>query len=267
MATSHTGGQTEVVDDSIVTTAEQEAAEAEDLAAALAERVRDGDDVEPAELANAEQLGRFARLRVEAARRKVERAKTAARLADCKALCEEIESYASGTGERFAELLATAETAIRAFVAAVDERNQHIAVWRQRMHNLQVPAHGNPLVPPKEHGRLGWTEHDGQVIGGRRRMMQTSPERWLNSMLCHVTLDMPVKHFNSVVMGGAQPRDELYDQLASLDAPAADAPTNLVFYRGENGAIHSYDPDLVPPPEDLKRLKMTRVSREEAWGK
>ncbi|MEV5124301.1 hypothetical protein AB0K49_16150 [Streptomyces decoyicus] len=61
--------------------AEQEAAEAEQLLAALEERVRDGDEkVTAPQLAEARELGRFATLRAEAARRKAERA--AARAAE-----------------------------------------------------------------------------------------------------------------------------------------------------------------------------------------
>lgn len=59
--------------------AEQEAAEAEQLLAALEERVRDGDQqITAQQLTDARELGRFATLRAEAARRKAERAATKA---------------------------------------------------------------------------------------------------------------------------------------------------------------------------------------------
>ncbi|MFK0296707.1 hypothetical protein ACIQU6_40405 [Streptomyces sp. NPDC090442] len=55
--------------------AEQEVAEAEQLLAALEERVRDGDEqVTAQQLTDARELGTFAKLRAEAARRKAERA-------------------------------------------------------------------------------------------------------------------------------------------------------------------------------------------------
>ncbi|KPC91905.1 hypothetical protein [Streptomyces albus] len=55
--------------------AEHEATEAEQLLAALEERVRDGDEkVTAQQLADARELGRFAKLRAEAARRKADRA-------------------------------------------------------------------------------------------------------------------------------------------------------------------------------------------------
>ncbi|MGY3202667.1 hypothetical protein [Streptomyces sp. TE5632] len=77
--------------------AEAEAREADDLLAALEERVRDGDDkVTPQQLTEQRELGRFARLRAEAARRKAERTAAAAKekrrqtlTADALALAEE----------------------------------------------------------------------------------------------------------------------------------------------------------------------------------
>ncbi|MFE3635816.1 hypothetical protein [Streptomyces sp. NPDC059168] len=58
-----------------VAQAEQEASEAEQLLAALEERVRDGDkNVTAQQLADARELGRFATLRAEAARRKADSA-------------------------------------------------------------------------------------------------------------------------------------------------------------------------------------------------
>lgn len=59
----------------IVGQAEQEATEAEQLLAALEERARDGDEhVTAQQLTDARELGRFATLRAEAARRKADRA-------------------------------------------------------------------------------------------------------------------------------------------------------------------------------------------------
>ncbi|MEU2596970.1 hypothetical protein ABZ669_06830 [Streptomyces hirsutus] len=57
-----------------VAQADAEAREADDLLAALEERVRDGDDKDtPQQISEQRELGRFARLRAEAARRKAER--------------------------------------------------------------------------------------------------------------------------------------------------------------------------------------------------
>ncbi|MGW1799156.1 hypothetical protein ACWCQN_25100 [Streptomyces sp. NPDC001984] len=255
-------------EDARVATAEQEAEEAVALVDALEEKVRDGDDtVTPEELANRRELGSFAKLRAEATRRKAEKAKRAARLTVCEELRDEIEAYAAGSGQHFAELLRAAQDAVEAFVAAVDERNQHIDGWRQRMQDLHVPAHNNPVIPPKEHGQLGHGGQDGEIIGGRRRLQQTSAERWLTRMLNLVVHTHPgLHHIEAPTSGSGVERGQVYDDLAQLDAPAADAPTDVVFYRGPSGGVFTYDPDKEPSADEVKRLELTKISRKEAWG-
>lgn len=251
-----------------VAAAEQEAAEAEQLAAALEERVREGDDsVTPDQIASARELGRFARLRTEATRRKAERAKAAARLAACESLRDEIETYAEGSGARFAELLTAADNAVRAFVAALDERNDHLTAWRQTMVDLGVPAHDNPLIPDKGHGNLGHVGHSGQIIARTRRMAPTTPDEWLSRMLTAVVSDRG-NGLQRLTVPISSPVDNTvaFARLAAIDAPR-DAPdaSAMHFYRGPGGAVVERDQPY--SAEDIARLGLTPISRKEAWGK
>jgi hypothetical protein len=228
MTTETTLAQVHAEGAATVHAAEQEAQEATALVEALEEKVRDGDDaVTPEELASARELGRFARLRAEAAQRKADRARQAARLAACEELRREIEQYADGSGERFAELLRDVETAVRAFIGAVEQRNTHLRTWRQRMHQLGVPAHRSPSVRPAEHGHLGHDPGNSELIAGRRRLRPTDPDRPLGVLLRRITDDYEAKHRQGL---GPQIRLDLaaltyahrvdpYAELAKIDEP------------------------------------------------
>lgn len=151
--------------------AEQEAAEAETLAAALAERVRDGEDVSPEELDNAERLGRFARLRIEAAQRKVAKAREAERQEKLAELAAELRAHESDPDE-FDQLLTNIETAVTAFAQACADRNAEVQRFRAQMTHLGVPSAdgtgGRALA--KEHAHLGWSKHQGHVMVGDRSL-------------------------------------------------------------------------------------------------
>ncbi|MDT0382400.1 hypothetical protein RM572_26935 [Streptomyces sp. DSM 42041] len=112
-----------------VTAAEQEAREADDLLAALEERVRDGDDkITPQQLTEQRELGRFARLRAEAARRKADRA--AAKAAE-KHRAEQIAravDLADTKGNRaaIAAKYDAALAAVAELVAVVEQHDQAV---------------------------------------------------------------------------------------------------------------------------------------------
>lgn len=252
--------------DADVTTAEAEADEAAQLVTTLEERVREGDKkITPEEISTARELGRFARLRAEATRRKAEKAKRTALLAACEDLRAEVEAYVTGAGAEFAELLKTAEDAVSAFVAAVDDRNDRIRAWHLRLQALGVPEHLAPIAPPAEHGRLGY--RGATVIAGMRHMERTSPENWLSQMLTHVTHRFDSLHnIEAPLRGAGGDPAAMYERLGALDATAPEPMANLVFFRGPNGSVHQYDPDRVPSAEDIARLGLTEISRKEAWG-
>ncbi|MDH2393355.1 hypothetical protein QCN29_32245 [Streptomyces sp. HNM0663] len=124
--------------------AEQEAAEAEQLLAALEERVRDGDEhVTAQQLADARELGRFAKLRAEAARRKAERAaakeaerQRADRLAQAAAMAAPGGPLDADT---LAATYATARDAVRAFVTASEAYNAAIGEAARLLAAADVP--------------------------------------------------------------------------------------------------------------------------------
>jgi hypothetical protein len=265
--TTETLAQVHAEADTTVHAAEQEAQEAAALVTALEERVRDGDDaVTPEEVASARELGRFARLRAEAAQRKADRAKQAARLTACAELRAEIETAATDTGARFVELLRAAEAAVLAFVTEVDERNTQLKTWRQRMHDLAVPEHRSPLTPPVEHGHLGWDNTASEITAGRRRLRPHDPDRSLAMMLRQL----------ADTYRRANPGQELrldlhqvahwidpYAELAKIDTPT-DESANLRFFRGENGAVFTLDRE----PTEAERphlVEITRQQAQEAW--
>lgn len=249
-------------EDDTVAAAETEVAEAERLVATLEERVREGDeDVTPEEIATAREMGRFARLRAEAAARKARKTKEAARLAACEDLRHEIEQYATGTGTELAGLLQAAQDAVTAFVHAVDSRNVQVQTWNDRIRALGIPEHISPVSPPAGHGRLG---HRGsRVIAGRRVLEPLDADHWLSGMLHAVTYPSTDRR---VQIAPQDTGPDLYDRLGAVDAVAPEPPADLVFFRGPNGAVSYFSPDRVPAAADLARLGLTRVSRKEAWG-
>ncbi|MEV0438968.1 hypothetical protein AB0I84_09410 [Streptomyces spectabilis] len=128
-----------------VAQAEQHAADAEQTLAAMEERVRDGDeDVTPAQLAEARELGRFARLRAEAARRKAERA--TAKAAEQERARLTAKAVALVDQEADPATVATAyeqaRTALAALVAAV---TAHDNALHQAAHLLRQ-ADAPPII-------------------------------------------------------------------------------------------------------------------------
>lgn len=115
--------------DTAVTTAEQEAAEAQALVDALAERVRDGNtDVTPDQLAAQQQLADFAQLRVEAARRHQARASEDSRVRRAEAARTAGQHLLNEDGARDIVAATVAAAAAMAELARVVEaRNAHIA--------------------------------------------------------------------------------------------------------------------------------------------
>lgn len=112
-----------------VAAAEQEAVEAEQLLAALEEKVLDGDEtVTPQALSNARELGTFARLRAEAARRKAEKAAAHAEETERKRMTAEAVALVEEQGDpqKVAKAYEQARTAVAELLAAVDDHDQAV---------------------------------------------------------------------------------------------------------------------------------------------
>lgn len=164
--------------------AEQEATEAESLATELEERVRQGDlSVTPDSIADAERLGKFARLRVEAAQRKAdERRKTDARerAEEFKArLIEQAEANDAEVVEAWSVLI----EALRDLRAKADRRgvsvDEQVAERGQvgaelRAAGLELTEFG--ILPGRYHGDDGYqikNEGMGKGEGIDIRYVQT----------------------------------------------------------------------------------------------
>ncbi|MFJ6438673.1 hypothetical protein [Streptomyces sp. NPDC091416] len=148
-----------------VATAVQEADEAAALAAALEERVRNGDDtVTPEQIASARELGQFAQLRAEATRRKAEQAKRAARLADLAELKADIDAYTQTTDPD--KLVDDLFTALLAYTQHFADHNTRVNQWRARMTALDVPVVHSPNDVRADHAHLGRANGSTQIFVG-----------------------------------------------------------------------------------------------------
>ncbi|MGW7706327.1 hypothetical protein [Streptomyces sp. NPDC054771] len=128
-----------------------EAAEADALLAALEERVRDGDDtVTPDQLASTRELGRFAKLRAEAARRKADRAaaaeaerERAATIAQAVTLVAEQANPA-----KVAAAYETARTALVALLTATTTHDDAIREAAALLRKVGAPAIRRHVASP-----------------------------------------------------------------------------------------------------------------------
>ena len=163
-----------------VTAAEQDAEEHARKALELERLVADGDDSVTAEQIDQQHsLSRFARLRAAGARRKAELAEHARIVRARKDLRAEIETTSVHSAEHLAELLRAADNAVRAFIAAADERDAVISNWVRRVQALGVPHTG---APSTHHEGLG-LDGPGDVLAGDLAISRVHGSRILGSLL------------------------------------------------------------------------------------
>lgn len=260
--------------------AEQEAEDAAQLADTLEQRVINGDDdITAEEIAEAERLGRFARLRAQATAKRAEKAKRAARLRDLDALRAEIEGYAIDGGQKLADLACKAQQANTAFLQALAARQDQLRIWHKQMQQRGVPDHGSPIAPPAEHAHLGYSGWDttggtGTVVAGKRRLRALSVDKWfglvLGASLRETGTHVHIRHNGRTAeipwLSSNEAEDDLYADLAAADEPTGDPDPKTRFFRGPNGAMWAYDPDNVPSAEEIERMGLVEISRKEAWG-
>ncbi|HSX68660.1 hypothetical protein [Nocardioides sp.] len=146
--------------------AQNEAEEAEALLEALEERVREGDEsVSPDEIATAERLGRFARLRVEAARRKAAAAKVEAVERECVAAGDAALAFV-GSLRDLSVLQQEAAAAFAKYKAACDEQ-----AGRARLVGNRVEA---ALAEAGRHGlQSDWIETPRGKLRGDATVLLT----------------------------------------------------------------------------------------------
>ncbi|MCU1529770.1 MAG: methyltransferase type 11 [Frondihabitans sp.] len=227
--------------------AEQEAQEAADLVAALEKRYVRGDDtVTPEVLSAQEGLSRFARLGVERARRKVEKAQAEARLASANSLRAEVDGYALGIGGRLVELLRAVEAAEAAVTEAVSEHNGKVGSWRKQMAELNIPLDLGAPVPPAEDGQLA-LGHGGEVHAGRRVLKLVDGGQLLEN-----------------VRRPQQPedREKFYAGVGETDAELPEPDEKFYYRKGER--ILPYSKKL--SDAEVRAWGLTPISQAEAWG-
>jgi hypothetical protein len=197
-----------------VASAEQEAAEAQELVKQLEEAVLNGDDnVSHEQLRDQKSLAEYARLRAESTRRKVAALKAAERLAQCEALRSEIEAYAVDGGEHLAELLKASTDKMLEFHAAVKERNDRITDWRTRAGALGIPAHTTSRA---EHGGLSLVPQ-GPLFAGKRRVEFLSAGQYAGEA-AGIVLQAGLRITPNTGADGT-----VFDKLAAIDAETASA--------------------------------------------
>jgi len=233
-----------------VAAADAAAKEAQELVTELEQKVINGDEsVTPDQIVAQESLGRFARLRAAATRRKADAAKEAARLRDCQILHDEIAAYATGDGERLATLYQAIFDAREAFRTVMEERSEFVLSWYRRAEALGVA---------KDDGRPMPKEKDGRIALAR------------NST--GVKTDTAVFKFeSSEVYLGTHERPALFDEdgvaavcasLRKIDEPTL-RPIPEYIYRGPNGAILERDHPFTD--EEIARTGVRRIVAAEAW--
>jgi multidrug efflux pump subunit AcrA (membrane-fusion protein) len=228
--------------------AKQEAAEAEALVTALEDRVKDGDDtITPDQILAQESLSRFARLRLEATRRKLEKAKAKRRLDAANALHDEITAYAGGIGQKLANKMRAIEKAEQALVTLADQHDALIRSWRARAEALKIPVTDFRPMPPARDGHLALGTDGATTVlhAGRRKLELVEGETLL-------------KHFRT--------HDDRAAVVAATEQMEAELPEPNVnyFYRGEGGGVIAKEEPYTD--EEIHRLRLVKLTRKEASG-
>ncbi|MCS5732381.1 hypothetical protein [Herbiconiux daphne] len=263
----------ELVTDADVRAAEKAANEAEALVAALEEAIMDGDEtVGEEQVLEQEKLSRFARLRVEATRRKAERSKEARRQAALTELRAEIESFADGSGKTFAKHLREAEKALTALAVGAYERNEQIKAWKSRMVALGVPAK-NPtfIVPSKEHKELSYAESGYGIRGvqvGTREIELRDTGMFVQGLIGLLVRELNERgvsgHYLTADVPVSITREQLYDMVQKIDAPGKEIDRGGHFYRGDGGVLHRTDKPMTE--DQIKTGNLRKISAKEAFN-
>ncbi|WP_113704599.1 hypothetical protein [Nonomuraea lactucae] len=260
---------TKDVTDADVRAAERQAATDAEQVETLKQRLTSGENISPDELAQARQLAEWSELRVLAVRQQCEQTTERKRQEACAQLGNEIRA---GQTELLAEIIAELRAMQQheaAYLAKVDAYNANLSDWRTRMQQLRVPEHNGTIAPPAAHSRLGWSAQ-GDLFVGRRRIARIDPGMHLTAALeagraasqeTHINLHLRTGEA-PVPLNHPSPDTDPYDRLAALDDDTPE-PTAKYFYRGSGGAPIATDHPY--SPEDIKRLGLRVITREEAW--
>lgn len=209
--------------------AETELAESMELVTAIEDRVAGGDETVTSEdLASKHSLARFATLRVQALRRKVDAARTQAHRAKCQQIADRAQKLADTSGPELARLLAAAGAAQQRFIDAVTARNAQIAELHATARDL-TDEHTGPgtevRTPHARFARLGWQQANTVVIG-RTYLAPTNASDWL-----------------SQAQAGRRDGKDPIEALTHIDAERPTKAGNK-YYRAAGGSVIAYDRPL-----------------------
>ncbi|MGC5007451.1 hypothetical protein [Streptomyces sp. DT203] len=149
-------------------TAEAEKTEAEELAAALADKVRAGDDtVKPKDITAARELAEFADLRITAARRKLAAAEEADRHARAEAVAADVRALVEDDDpDDIAAKVTAAVDAIKAVYAVTEARRLRVLEMAGRVRSLanELEVAGfHPVTELRKRYAIG-ADHDSVAI-------------------------------------------------------------------------------------------------------
>jgi hypothetical protein len=214
--------------------AEQELRESLNLVTAIEEQVSTGDEsVTSEDLSSKHSLGRFAQLRVQALRTKVERLRGDAHRKMCAQVADQVQQLADESGPGLAAALRAAQDAVRAFVALAEARNTKLADLYDEARQL-VPEFTGPgseiRGPSASHARLGWQAK--AVVLGRRKLLPLDAGIWLGAGLADVARDFP----GGLNVAPRHDRRDPVEELAKVDAEKPLQP-GFSYFRGPNGLV------------------------------
>ncbi|MFK0297419.1 hypothetical protein ACIQU6_44130 [Streptomyces sp. NPDC090442] len=196
--------------------AEQEAAEAEQLLAALEERVRDGDEqVTAQQLTDARELGTFAKLRAEAARRKAERAAAKAAETERARITADAVALAEQTADptHVATAYQQARAALAALVDAVCTHNGALGEAAALLRHAGAP----PITRFVPVQRGEHTFNEPELVPASRTAPTVHQERH------SATLSLKTGHTRAAIGAGAVLATLLEEitQTSRMDTPVA----------------------------------------------
>lgn len=205
------------------------------------------DGVEWSAVKSQEGVVEFAEARIEQLARAQHRYQADVRLGAVNALHDEIQKHALGIGKTLAEQARAYWTARQTFLATAEDHNAKVADFTARARSLEVPASNGRPVGFARDGKMQLPRNGGGVQAGRRQLGRINGSQYLAQL-----------DDRGDIEGVAA-------QLTTIDAELPE-PGEQVHYRGQGGAVFSYDVDTQPSAEEIKRNGLIRLTQSEAWG-
>lgn len=232
-----------------VADAEAAAFEAEQLVAAIEDRIMRGDEtVTHEELTKQISVAQFARKLIEGAKTRVAQSQAAKRLDAANKLHDEINAHALGIGGKLAEQARTYYESRHAFLEAAAAHNAAVSAFTMRAQALDVPRSiGRPVGFARD-GRLQLPQNGDGIHAGRRRLSAINGAQYLEQIDTRGDIDGVVA------------------SLSLIDAELPEPEEGAVHFRGSGGGVFTYSPDNVPTAEEIKRNGLVKVTAAEAWG-